>query len=213
MLKIVSASLLKSVRIALVAISCVALLVSCGGSDAQPIEPTPTLGPTPTPEPTPTPVTISFTQFGFSLNLDGVYSINTSPVLDPLPNEKSGSLLWAKGKTTYVLSWRPKEVSKDEEERDNQRLVAIDRAMQFLQASNLNVITSEISQPVRETNQGFDLIYKTFQIKTEEIVSSGITGTFPCSETDFILGIVFTDDPPASFADTLSRFKCVKPAP
>ncbi len=146
------------------------------------------------------------------LNLDGVYSINTSPVLDALPNEKSGSVLWAKDKTTYVLTWRPVEPSKNEDDRDNQRLVALDRSIQFLQASNLNVVTSEVSQPIRETVQGFGVIYKNFQIKTEAIVSKGLTATFLCSETnkDFILGVVFTDDPASALADTLSKFKCTK---
>ncbi|MSQ32449.1 MAG: hypothetical protein EXR59_04335 [Dehalococcoidia bacterium] len=203
--------ILKPVRVALVGIACAAFMAACGGSDPVPT-PTPTEEPTPTPKATPTPIPYTFNQFGFSLNLDGVYSVNTSPVLDPLPNEKSGSLLWAKGNATYVLSWRPKEDSKNEEERYNQRLVAIDRAMQFLQGFNLNVLTSEVSQPVRETNQGFSVIYKTFQIKTETIVSKGITVTFLCSETnkDFIIGIVFTDDTITAVTDTLSRFKCTK---
>ena len=185
------------------------LIGACGGD--EPI-PTPTVGPAPTQEPTPSPVPITFNQFSFSLNLDGVYSISTSPVLDPLPNDKSGSLLWAKGITRYALSWRPKEDSKDEEERNNQRLTAIDRSMNLLQSSNPNIVISEISLPQFENVLGFNLVFKTFQIKAGETISKGLASTYLCSETskDFLLGVVFVENPRVTLSETLSKFKCVK---
>ncbi len=195
------------------ALACALLVAACGGSEAEPT-PAPTPGATATPEPTPPPVPISFNQFSFSLDLDGVYSISTSPVLDTLPNDKSGSLLWARAISRYALSWRPREDFKDEEERNNQHLIALDRSINLLQSSNPNIILSEMSLPATETLAGFNVTYKTFQIKAGETISKGLASTFLCTETDkdFLFGIVFTEDPKASLAETLSKFKCVKRA-
>ena len=133
-------------------------------------------------------------------------------MLDPVANDKSGSLLWAKGITRYALSWRPKEDSKDEEERNNQRLIALDRSMNLLQSSNPNIVISEIGQPQSENMLGFNVAFKAFQIKAGDTISKGLASTYLCSETnkDFLLGIVFVDDPKVTLSETLSKFKCVK---
>lgn len=155
---------------------------------------------------------ISFNQFSFSIDLEGVYSISTSPVLDPLPNDKSGSLLWARGIQRYALSWRPALDIQDEEDRNNQRLVALDRSTNLLQSSNPNIVISELSEPQSENILGFNVIYKTFQIKGGETISKGLASTYVCNETskEFLLGIVFIENPKTTLSETLSKFKCVK---
>ena len=191
-------------------LACTLFISACSSEP----EPTPTVGPTSTPEPAPSPIPISFNQFSFSLDLDGIYSISTAPILDPLPSDKSGTLIWAKGIMRYALSWRPPEEAKDEEESNNQRLVSLDRSLNILQVSNPGVVISEISQPATENILGHSVTFKTFQIKAGETLSKGLASTFFCAETskDFLLGIIFTEDPKATLSETVSKFKCVKAA-
>src|SRR5262249_45211190 len=149
---------------------CALTLVACGTKSGSETPTAEVPAGTPTPEEKATPAVIDFNQFGFVIHLDGVFSINTSPLLDTLPNEKSGSMLWGKGAGRYALSWRPPDSFKSEDERNNQRLVSLDRSINLLQTSNPNLIVSEMSQGSTENMSGFDVVYKTFQVKARDMV-------------------------------------------